>query len=147
MSKLLEALENAKQNFNTLEKSGKNNFFKTQNGVHTYSTLEDIFKSCKDALYENKLSLHYTLSFEDNIQYLITTLTHIDTNESIHSKSAIGTVQSTPQQIGSGITYFRRYHIQAMLNLEADFDDDGNIASNVKQPTQQPIKQTTKGGL
>jgi len=140
MSKLLEALENAKQNFKTLEKSGKNNFFKTQNGVHTYSTLEDIFKSCKDALYENKLSLHYTLSFEDNIQYLITTLTHIDTNESIHSKSAIGTVQSTPQQIGSGITYFRRYHIQAMLNLEADFDDDGNIASNVKQPTQQTTK-------
>jgi hypothetical protein len=147
MTKLLEALENAKQNFKNLEKSGKNNFFKTQNGVHTYSTLEDIFKSCKDALYENKLSLHYTLSFEDNIQYLITTLTHIDTNESIHSKSAIGTVQSTPQQIGSGITYFRRYHIQAMLNLEADFDDDGNIASNVKEPKQQPIKQTTKGGL
>jgi hypothetical protein len=140
MTKLLEALENAKQNFKNLEKSGKNNFFKTQNGVHTYSTLEDIFKSCKDALYENKLSLHYTLSFEDNIQYLITTLTHIDTNESIHSKSAIGTVQSTPQQIGSGITYFRRYHIQAMLNLEADFDDDGNIASNVKQPTQQTTK-------
>lgn len=140
MSKLLEALENAKQNFKTLEKSGKNDFFKNQNGVHTYSTLEDIFKSCKDALYDNKLSLHYTLSFEDNIQYLITTLTHIDTNESIHSKSAIGTVQSTPQQIGSGITYFRRYHIQAMLNLEADFDDDGNIASNVKQPTQQTTK-------
>ena len=147
MSKLLEALENAKQNFNTLEKSGKNNFFKTQNGVHTYSTLEDIFKSCKDALYENKLSLHYTLSFEDNIQYLITTLTHTDTNESIHSKSAIGTVQSTPQQIGSGITYFRRYHIQAMLNLEADFDDDGNIASNVKQAKQEQPTTQTKGGL
>jgi hypothetical protein len=30
-----------------------------------------------------------------------------------------------------------------MLNLEADFDDDGNIASNVKQ---QPTTQT-KGGL
>jgi len=143
MSKLLEALENAKQNFNTLEKSGKNNFFKTQNGVHTYSTLEDIFKSCKDALYENKLSLHYTLNFEDNIQYLTTTITHVDTDESINSKSAIGTIQSTPQQIGSGITYFRRYHIQSMLNLEADFDDDGNIASNVKQ---QPTTQT-KGGL
>ena len=67
----------------------------------------------------------------------------IDTDESINSKSAIGTIQSTPQQIGSGITYFRRYHIQSMLNLEADFDDDGNIASNVKQ---QPTTQT-KGGL
>ena len=147
MTKLLDALENAKQNFKKLEKSGKNNFFKTSNGVHTYSTLEDIFDSCKDALKDNKLSLHYTLTFEDNIQYLITTLTHIDTNESIQSKSAIGTVQSTPQQIGSGITYFRRYHIQAMLNLEADFDDDGNIASNVKQPKQEQPTTQTKGGL
>ena len=147
MSKLLEALENAKNDFKKLEKSGKNNFFKTQNGVHTYSTLEDIFDSCKDALRDNKLSLHYTLTFEDNIQYLITTLTHIDTDEAINSKSAIGTVQSTPQQIGSGITYFRRYHIQAMLNLEADFDDDGNIASNVKQPQQKQPTTQTKGGL
>ena len=136
MSKLLEALENAKQDFTKLKKSGKNNFFKTQNGVHTYSTLDDIFEACKDALYKHKLSLYYSLTFEENIQYLTTTLTHIDTDESIKSKSAIGTIQSTPQQIGSGITYFRRYHIQAMLNLEADFDDDGNIASNVKQPTQ-----------
>lgn len=147
MSKLLEALENAKNDFKKLEKSGKNNFFKTQNGVHTYSTLENIFDSCKDALRDNKLSLHYTLTFEDNIQYLITTLTHIDTDEAINSKSAIGTVQSTPQQIGSGITYFRRYHIQAMLNLEADFDDDGNIASNVKQPKQEQPTTQTKGGL
>ena len=137
MSKLLDALENAKQDFKKLKKSGKNNFFKTQNnGVHTYSTLDDIFDACKDALYKHKLSLYYSLTFEENIQYLTTTLTHIDTDESINSKSAIGTIQSTPQQIGSGITYFRRYHIQAMLNLEADFDDDGNIASNVKQPTQ-----------
>ena len=136
MSKLLEALENAKQDFTKLKKSGKNNFFKTQNGVHTYSTLDDIFEACKDALYKHKLSLYYSLTFEENIQYLTTTLTHIDTDESIKSKSAIGTIQSTSQQIGSAITYFRRYHIQAMLNLEADFDDDGNIASNVKQPTQ-----------
>jgi len=140
-SKLLEALENAKQDFKKLEKSGKNNFFKTQNGVHTYSTLDDIFVACKDALYKHKLSLYYKLTFQENTQYLETILTHIDTGQSINSISAIGTSQSTPQQIGSGITYFRRYHIQAMLNLEADFDDDGNIASNVKP--QQP----TKGGL
>ena len=141
--KLLAALEVAKQNFNKLEKSGKNNFFKTSNGVHTYSTLDDIFNSCKQALFESGLSLYYTLTFENDDQYLITTLTHINSEQSIQSKSAIGTATSTPQQIGSGITYFRRYHIQAMLNLEADFDDDGNIASNVKEPQQ--VKQQAKG--
>ena len=33
------------------------------------------------------------------------------------------------QDLGSAITYMRRYQIQAMLNLEADFEDDGNNAS------------------
>ena len=32
-----------------------------------------------------------------------------------------------------------------MLNLEADFDDDGNIASNIKQPKEEQTKP--KGGL
>ena len=107
--KLLEALEAAKKQFKPLAKNGKNNFFKTQNGVHEYSTLVDI------------------------------------KNQFIQSKSVIGGATNTPQQNGSGITYYRRYHIQAMLNLEADFDDDGNKASNVEKKEEK--KQPIKGGL
>jgi hypothetical protein len=36
-----------------------------------------------------------------------------------------------PQEIGSSITYARRYNIQSLLNLAAE-DDDGNAANEAK---------------
>lgn len=45
------------------------------------------------------------------------------------------------QQVGSAITYFRRYTISSLLSLEIDEDDDGNKAST---PTPEPkFKSTT----
>jgi len=139
---LLSALQKARQEFKPLERNGLNKFFKTQDGgFHTFSTLDDIFKSCKEALNKNELSLYYTVTYEDGLNFLTTILTHLPSGQSIQSRSAIGTASSNPQQIGSGITYMRRYHIQAMLNLEADFEDDGNVAA--KQPTNV-VHQTKK---
>lgn len=140
--KLLTALEAAKREFKPLQKNGKNNFFKTQNGVHEYSTLVDIKNATDEALNKHDLSLYYTITFENDLQFLTTNLVHTGTGQFITSRSVLGNVSNNPQQIGSAITYYRRYHIQAMLNLEADFDDDGNKASNPK-PNNTPIK----GGL
>jgi hypothetical protein len=36
----------------------------------------------------------------------------------------------------------RRYHIQAMLNLEADFEDDGNVASGRNSTEVSPPRKT-----
>ena len=36
----------------------------------------------------------------------------------------------------------RRYHIQAMLNLEADFEDDGNVASGRDTNQISPPRKT-----
>jgi|TARA_R100000030_G_scaffold62773_2_gene47518 hypothetical protein len=143
--KLLEALEAAKKEFKPLAKNGKNNFFKTQNGVHEYSTLVDIKNATEEALNAHGLSLYYTITFENDLHFLTTNLVHTGTGQFIQSKSVIGGATNTPQQNGSGITYYRRYHIQAMLNLEADFDDDGNKASNVEKKEEK--KQPIKGGL
>ena len=127
---LLIAIENARENFKPLNKSGVNNFFKTQNGKpHQFSTLDDIFTSCKEELANNEISVFYTIEDKNELIFLTTTIMHLPSGQYIKSSSSIGTVNSKPQEIGSGITYFRRYHIQAMLNLEADFEDDGNIGS------------------
>ena len=127
---LLSAIEEARVGIKQLNKSGLNSFFKTQNGKpHQFSTLDDIFNSCKDSLRENKLSILYNIEDKNELIFLTTTITHLTSGQFIKSSSSIGTVSSNPQQIGSGITYMRRYHIQAMLNLEADFEDDGNQAS------------------
>ena len=47
----------------------------------------------------------------------------------ILSATTLGNQTAKSQDVGSAITYLRRYQIQAMLNLEADFEDDGNLAS------------------
>jgi len=41
-----------------------------------------------------------------------------------------------PQEIGSSISYARRYNIQSLLNLAAD-DDDGNEAQKAKPAAKQ----------
>jgi hypothetical protein len=41
---------------------------------------------------------------------------------------------SDPQKMGSGITYARRYSLCAAFCLVAEEDDDGNAASEPKQP-------------
>ena len=141
--KVLEAIELAKIDFEPLEKHGQNNFFKTQNGEpHKFSTLADINKACKDALIKHGISISYQCEYNDGLNFLKTIITHLSSGQSISSTSIIGHSNSTPQQVGSGITYFRRYHIQAMLNLEADFEDDGNQASGNK--TNETYKQYNK---
>lgn len=141
--KVLEAIERAKLEFEPLEKNGQNNFFKTQNGEpHKFSTLADIHKASTKSLLNFGLSVNYQCEYNDGLNFLKTTITHLSSGQSISSTSIIGHSNSTPQQIGSGITYFRRYHIQAMLNLEADFEDDGNQASGNK--TNETYKQVRK---
>jgi hypothetical protein len=62
------------------------------------------------------------------LNILTTTITHLPSGEFISSASNLGN-HTKSQELGSAITYLRRYHIQAMLNLEADFEDDGNLSS------------------
>ena len=135
ISLLLTALYKARDNFKPLEKNGVNSFFKTKDGKHhKFSTLDDIFFACTNALRRENLEVFYTTKTEGELNYLQTTLFHIESKQWICSETIIGDTKSKPQDIGSAITYLRRYHIQAMLNLEADFEDDGNVASGRNHP-------------
>jgi hypothetical protein len=130
---VLSAIDNARQSFLTLEKSGVNNYFKNNKGVpHLYSTLSDIFSATTEALYEHDLTVNYQTKLEETsngvLNILTTTITHLPSGEFISSASNLGN-HTKSQELGSAITYLRRYHIQAMLNLEADFEDDGNLSS------------------
>src|SRR5690606_10103709 len=49
-------------------------------------------------------------------------------------------MRGSPQQIGSAITYARRYALCAVTGLAADEDDDGHVATVAKtdKPRQPP---------
>ena len=129
-----QAIEDARLEFFPLEKSGVNNYFKNKKGdPHLYSTLDNIFDACMPALHKYKLSVVYQvriLEANNGIENIITTtITHLASSQYILSATTLGNQTAKSQDVGSAITYLRRYQIQAMLNLEADFEDDGNVAS------------------
>lgn len=126
-------IELARKEFLPLKKSGVNGFFKSKNGdPHLFSTLDDVFDSSINALDKHDLSVTYQVKLlETNNGWeniLTTTISHLKSEEFIMSASLLGTHLKT-QELGSAITYMRRYQIIALLNLEADFEDDGNTAS------------------
>ena len=130
---VLSAIDNARQSFASLEKSGVNNYFKNNKGIpHVYSTLTDIFDATTEALYDHQLSINYQTKLQETasgvLNILTTTITHLPSGQFISSASNLRN-HIKSQELGSAITYLRRYHIQAMLNLEADFEDDGNLSS------------------
>ena len=144
---LLTALGNARKEFKPLKKSGVNSYFKTKDGQpHLFSTLDDIFEACNTALTNHNLQIFYKVRLlESNgtiVNILQTVLHHTDSGEEIVSDGTVGTLESKPQDTGGSITYMRRYHIQAMLNLEADFEDDGNQASGRNDKPDGKIIQT-----
>ncbi len=149
INELLTALHTARKGFKELEKHGQNHYFKNKAGKpHLFSTLDDIFNACKDALWENGIEVFYSTTFDGTYNVVSTTLAHIASGQWMQSDTAIGDSATKPQEIGSGITYMRRYHIQAMLNLEADFEDDGNIAhgrsgDSIISPPRTPNKAHT----
>jgi len=145
---VLQAIEDARQEFLPLEKSGVNNFFKNKKGEpHLYSTLDNIFDACMPSLSKHKLSVVYQtrlLETNNGIENVLTTIiTHLPSTQFVMSANSLGSSAKT-QDVGSAITYLRRYQVQAMLNLEADFEDDGNTASGNKTGESNIIETKQK---
>ena len=67
-----------------------------------------------------------------SLQGVGTTIIDFETNEKIETMISLPT-NLTPQQLGSAITYFRRYTLASLLALE--IDDDDAQSTNVKQPS------------
>jgi len=109
----------------TLKKDAKNPFFKSY-----YITLDNILSIYNDILTELKIvCYHYTC---DN--KLRTVL--LDTEDDTRVESEFNIYNQDPQKQGSEITYWKRYNLWQLLNIQTDKDDDWNKASkwwNTKQ--------------
>lgn len=94
-----------------------------------YATLGSIIKAVKKPLADNGLAYTQTLSFDtnDRLYYLETTLWHGEACVSSSTPLILGDGAGN-QQLGSALTYMRRYALAAILGVVADEDDDGNAA-------------------
>jgi hypothetical protein len=129
-SKLLEFQSTVE----TIKKDGKNTFFKKANGnASSYATLPNILAEVKPILNALKLVLTQPIVNGE----VKTIITDSLTGEYVESGVVIPNGLNA-QQVGSAITYFRRYTLSSLLALEIDEDDDGNKASQKTTEKKQP---------
>lgn len=94
----------------------------------SYADLQECINCVKQALADNGLSFTQTLELRHDSMWLVLTLRH-ESGESLESVFPIS-FQGSPQVVGGLLTYYKRYQISAFFGLAADFDDDGNAASD-----------------
>jgi hypothetical protein len=132
MSKLLEFQKRVEP----IIKDATNLFFKSK-----YADINSLLATIKPLLNELELVVIQPLIVCDGKNALTTEL--ID-GEKVIAKSAIFLPDNLdPQKIGSAITYYRRYSLQALLALEAEDDDAEGTKGNGnghKPEAKQPEK-------
>lgn len=129
------AIRNAQSKIKGAIKDAENPFFKSM-----YADLESCWDAVKDALQAEKLAVIQTMGFIPEAgPTLITTLLH-DSGEYITGEQPVCAKADNPQDMGSAITYARRYGLSAIVGL-IQVDDDAETA--MKPVRQQRTQATT----
>jgi hypothetical protein len=124
---IYQKLHEAKLEIGKVAKNAKNPHFK-----NTYADLNALIEAVEPILLDKGLVLLQPIK-EGRVFTIITSIVDSYSVESyIDLPNGIN-----PQQMGSAITYYRRYTLQSLLSLQA-VDDDGHTAS---QPVKQPKKE------
>lgn len=134
---VLKALLEAKKEIGKVVKNAKNPHFK-----NTYADINAIIDTVEPVLMKHGLLLVQPI-IEGKV---CTVIFHPESDGEVRSEIQLPTNVS-PQQMGSAITYYRRYTLQSLLSLQAD-DDDGHTSSVGKKPkieTDRVKKAVEKG--
>ena len=140
---IYQKLHEAKLEIGKVAKNAKNPHFK-----NTYADLNALIEAVEPILLDKGLILLQPI--KDGKVFSIIT----DVNSASFVESFIALpIGITPQQMGSAITYFRRYTLSSILTLQA-VDDDGQHASQPVKvqktecdaPTFETIKQAIIDG-
>ena len=96
---------------------------------YRYAALEDVLDTVRPVLAKHGLTVTQTAS-NQNADFLTisTAILHRSGQYIVFDSLALPNGR-TAQEIGSAITYGRRYHLLACLNLAASDDDDGAAAA------------------
>ena len=124
MKKLLEA----KKEIGKVAKNAKNPHFK-----NTYADVNALIEAVEPILLDKGLLLLQPII--DN--HVVTRIIDVESGEAIESALQLPNGLN-PQQLGSAVTYFRRYTLQSLLSLQAT-DDDGQQASTPPPPAKKQM--------
>jgi hypothetical protein len=129
---IYQKLHEAKLEIGKVAKNAKNPHFK-----NTYADLNALIEAVEPILLEKGLVLLQPIK-EGKV---FTVITDITNSYSIESYIDLP-INLNPQQLGSAVTYFRRYTLQSLLSLQA-VDDDGQHASQPIKPQKKECDSAT----
>lgn len=96
---------------------------------YNYADLTDIWDAIRAPLEKNGLAVTQALVGGSSGWTGIKTTVWHSSGQSISETVEMQTQGRSPQEIGSQVTYFKRYALAAVLGIATDEDDDGNAAS------------------
>jgi len=137
VTKIASALLLAQKEIGGAKKGATNPFFKMK-----YSDLGAVMEACKDAFNNHGISVIQPIEFVDGVNVVKTILLH-ESGEYIGSSMKVSCKNpDNPQEMGSAITYAKRYALQALAFIPTE-DDDGEGATKPSRVTTEPIKTTS----
>jgi hypothetical protein len=151
---LFEALAKAQATFKPIVRS-KTVHVRSDKGSYDfqYAPLESVIDSTREALSANGLTLFQPLGHEGSELILSTILAH-SSGAHLVTRMTLPQVKSgtsqggqrwespkSAQEIGSAITYMRRYMAQSVLGVNAEEDDDGAQGEQMPRELSQKPKE------
>jgi hypothetical protein len=109
------------------------------NYSYSYADLASILAAVRPALSENGLAIVQVITWGDGHSWLVTRLLH-SSGQSIESTYPLREYDR-PQEMGSALTYARRYSLTALLGIAAEEDDDGQAAGDGVPREETPRTQ------
>lgn len=148
VSELMTALAKAQGEIEDIERDRTVTVQPRQGSSYSfkYATLSAVIRGIKKALSDNGIARTQVMTFEtnDRLYYLTTSLHYKNQFISSVTPLIVGDVGGN-QQLGSALTYMRRYALAALVGVVADEDDDGNAADgNEVKAMQEAVNKTVK---
>jgi ERF superfamily len=131
------ALAKAQGQLNPAVKDSSNPHFKSK-----YADLASVWEACRKALSDNGLAVTQIPHYEGDKQFLVTLLTH-SSGQWIKSLMALPLQKPGPQELGSCLSYCRRYALASLVGVYQD-DDDAERAQNSYRKKEETLKEKTQ---
>lgn len=132
---IYKKLNEFKKNVGVVKKDSSNPHYKSK-----YATIESVIDTIEEPLLNAGLGFYQSVK-DMNLE---TVVYDCESGETLTSIVPLIIAKQDMQQLGSAITYARRYGLVSMFGLEQE-DDDANKASGLSQALQQQkVQQETK---
>lgn len=119
LSELAKAFCKAQASFKTVEK-------RRQGYNFVYADLSDIWDMIRKPLADNGLSIIQCIDCIEGRNHVVTCLLHTS-GQYVEAKTLVEFTAKKFQDVGTALTYYRRYALSAMLGIVSDQDVDDKL--------------------